>query len=170
VDLLKKKLINTREKELVSNNFAKIIRNFVTTLKIIKINLEERMKRKISIILSLILLVSTTGFGLSEHYCKDKLVDIFLLPHFGKCCNSTMPEQDDSCQNVPVEFLSDGPLEFTWVKINLNTSLQEFLVPESFLLRLSGIEGSVLKFSVNKFPSPPLDKTKIYLRLESFLN
>jgi hypothetical protein len=128
------------------------------------------MKRKISIILSLILLASTTGFGINEHYCNDKLVDIFLLPHSGKCCNSTMPVQDDSCQNVPVEFLSGGLLEFTWAKIDLKVSIQEFLLPESFLLRLSGIEGSILKFSVKTFSFPPIDKTKIYLQVESFLN
>lgn len=131
-------------------------------------NLHEKMKRKISILLSFILLISSSGFTLNKHYCNGELVNIFLLPHFGKCCDSNMPMDDDSCEDEFVGFFSDGPIELIAPKIVLKHSVQWMHLPKNILL----IVDHCLDLKTRKvaFVPPPVNNIKIYLRVEAFLN
>jgi len=87
------------------------------------------MKRKIPILLSLILLITSSGFTLDKHYCEGRMVNIFLLPHFGNCCDSGMAMGDNSCEDDFIVFSSERTMEIVKAKITLtrSVSLTEFL-------------------------------------------
>ncbi len=126
------------------------------------------MKRRISILLSLMLLVASSGFTVSKHYCNGKLVNVFLLPHLGECCDSSMPMDDQSCDNEFIGFYLEEPLELITAKIVRISPILLAQVPEPLL--------EIVNNSINVNPrrlaltSSPVDNIKIYLRVEAFLN
>jgi hypothetical protein len=134
----------------------------------ISTTLREIMKRKIAILLLLIMLVSTSGFTLDRHYCNGKLVNIFLLTHFGDCCDSSMPMGENSCADHAISYCTVGQVEFIPATIHI----VKIVIP------LDGIStASFYRFNHAKndnlivLNSPySKDNIKIYLRNESFLN
>jgi len=126
------------------------------------------MKGKISIVLLLILLISGSGITVDSHFCNGKLADVFLLPHFGDCCDSSMPMDDDSCGDEILNYWPVGQVEYTPAKIDIDKSfywLDEAIT--SLLERVYYIKNDnriILTSSYSKA------NIKIYLRNEVFLN
>ena len=59
------------------------------------------MAGKIShIVIVLLLLVSTTGFSISKHYCENHLVSVAINKNAEPCNN----HEDSCCQNFTVHF------------------------------------------------------------------
>lgn len=52
-----------------------------------------------NIIMTCLLLLSTTGFAISEHYCGNKLVAVEFKTGIDPCCS------DDSCCHTDIQFL-----------------------------------------------------------------
>ena len=152
----------------VLHNFVTNRRNYVTHYKFIICIIHGKMKKRIAILLTIILLISSSGFTLNKHYCNGELVNIFFLPHIGDCCDSSMPMDDDSCEDEFLGFLVDESLELVPTKNDLTTIVQWAHLAEPYeLISNSGISPKPQKLALF---SPPLSNIKIYLRVESFLN
>jgi len=79
------------------------------------------IKKISNIILAIILLVSTTGFTLSKHYCGGKLESVEVNAEAESCCDSPYCcHTETEFNKLSVEFLSSA----TEVQVNENKSYQ----------------------------------------------
>jgi len=125
------------------------------------------MRRKISILLLLILLVSVSGLTLDRHYCNGQLVDVFLYPHLGDKCDSTMPMTAGSCTDDVTGCWLVGQAVFTPFGSSIIKSVQLlYETPGKVAGRLS-ISNNYNRMIIA--PSHPHINSRIFLHNESFL-
>ncbi|MEN8118635.1 MAG: hypothetical protein ABFS16_16750 [Bacteroidota bacterium] len=122
------------------------------------------IKKASHIILSMLLLISTTGLAISKHYCGGELISTSLFVEGGSCCDS-----DDCCKNETEIFQLDEDF-------SVSTSLA---IPESVQIDLLAISLVVFNLNIEEnsiaddyilidSPPPPkiqtsLAKRQIYL-------
>ena len=126
------------------------------------------MKKKLSILLLLIMLLPNIGLTLDKHYCNGKLVNIFILFHSSDGCDGSMPMDDDSCEDEYIGFTLESPFNRSTVNNDLVplvhiAELHETLLPIK-------TKSRVEKTLAIAFTFPPVRKIKIYIQVESFLN
>lgn len=124
------------------------------------------MLRKISnIIVSFLLLVSTTGFSISVHYCGEDLVSIKIDGEAKSCCENGM------CCHTDSEFVQlDADFLFTSDQVNLeNTFIFDIAqLPLELLFQPSGIENVLIPLNRYEYPPPPDIITRL-VGLQTFL-
>jgi len=112
------------------------------------------------IILSLLLLITTTGFALSKHYCGGELVSISLFSEAESCCNL-----DDCCLNEIETFQLDGDFSIpstTGIPESVQLELSALtlvLVEKNFQVRENSHE-----FIFTDLPPPPKIQTALSKR------
>ncbi len=124
------------------------------------------MRQIVSVFLLCSVLVSSTGFTLSKHFCGENLAHI-TLNETKTCCDGEEDMPSDCCHDEFEQLLLDDsqvdhqllqlqPLKFFTLNV-----LTHFL---SF-----SPEANVSVSPWTAFPSPPLPDTAVYLRVQSFL-
>ena len=87
------------------------------------------------IILSLLLLISTTGLAISKHYCGGELISTSLYAGADACCDS-----DDCCKN-----------EIKLIQLDVEYSISSTVsVPESAQLDLLAFSLEVFNLSIEE--------------------
>ena len=94
----------------------------------ININSKDLIKKAGHIILSLILLITTAGMTVTEHYCGDNLVSVNVLTRPDACCNNS-----DCCHNETVTVKLDDDF------ISLSQTYLFELISLSISLNLAAI-------------------------------
>ena len=97
------------------------------------------IRKVIHIVVTLLILVSTTGFTINMHYCHSQLVDLALFAPAKSCCDRTgdTPCQGDSqigrsshCQNESITLEPMDDFEGVSFSFNLeNTHSIDLLLP-----------------------------------------
>jgi hypothetical protein len=120
-------------------------------------------------------LLSTTTFALSEHFCGDELVD-FSLFSTAESCGSDMEmstpiegctiQKDNCCKDLVIKV--DGQNEVLTMATNLNLDQQVFLATfvYSYINLFEGFQNKISLFS--DYP-PPIIVKSIYKLDETYL-
>ncbi len=116
-------------------------------------------------IVSLILLISTTGFTVSKHYCGNRLVSVTINHEPEPCCGT-----DSDCCKSETDYYQlntdiDIPKSLSVVAIDHNTFLFEH--PDYNLL-LQIIEPGIISSLFSNILSPP-GVQNILPKIQSFL-
>lgn len=119
------------------------------------------LKRSVHIILALLLLISTTGFYVSRHYCGETLksVTVNILPE--SCCGA-----EGCCHNETVTYKIDSDYSF----IDFIFEPKQIASTIPFTLTLQTVDPVSLKLPLvySDIPSPP--RLKSYLAIiQAFL-
>jgi hypothetical protein len=118
------------------------------------------LKKASHIILSLLLLVSTTGLAISKHYCCGELISTSLFVEADSCCDS-----DDCCKNETEVFQLDEDFSVS-TAIELPESVQiDLLAVYLVVLNLSVEENALVdEFLITDSLPPPKIKTSLAKR------
>jgi len=122
------------------------------------------MFRKIThIIISIVLLISTTGVSLSEHHCGNEIINISLNTTMQPCCE--MP--NDCCHNdfELIQMKADFTKPSSVVQIDIS-ELHHIEFP-ALIIPLNEFADNCSTINTDKFFSP--DKHSILLKYQSFL-
>lgn len=78
------------------------------------------MRKLLHIILSILLLISTSGIIGSRHLCGDRLISIelFHAESTEDCCAA---DEDPCCNEVPVDCCDDNLVEISALQVNVTT-------------------------------------------------
>lgn len=116
--------------------------------------------------LSLLLICSTSGVAISQHFCGDTLKEVSVSPEHKTCCKSG-DEATDCCDN-----------EITWLKaessqlaqFNINLEFVPFILYALNLPDLGFINNLLFKSFPGTAHYPPLISTEpIFIKVQSFL-
>lgn len=121
-------------------------------------------KQILSFILIAILLASTIGLSINEHYCQNSLIITSIGIESTNPCTCEIPMDDDCCQDVSVFYSLIG--NFTQTTIS---SKPAFVVLENIKINILAIANQPLNFNVFKDTIHPLAESKVYLKVQSFL-
>jgi len=129
------------------------------------IELITKMLEKIShIILSFTLLVSTTGFTITRHYCGDKVESIAVDSVPESCC-----EMGDCCHNELTLYQVEDDFSIPVIDNQIHATSFELLFSAVFVV-IPQIEvaSEFMLFSVAESP-PPLKTVTVLSLLQSYL-
>jgi len=115
--------------------------------------------------ISLILMISITGFAVSEHYCGTVLVSIEINKEASQCCDM----EENCCRNETDFYQLDNDFFVSAYHLAENFALQELLFPVIFSFFNADIFSSdSLVLYITE--SPPLIESKERLSyLQSYL-
>ena len=116
------------------------------------------------IIISLLLLVTTTGVSISKHYCGDNLINVALFVEAESCCDDS-----DCChnENEYFQFKDDFVGSFVVASIQIvELELLRTIIPITFVTKSLGLETTLSYISES--PPPLLTSTKLSL-LQTYL-
>ncbi len=124
------------------------------------------LRKFIHIIVTLFLLISTTGITFSMHYCGGKLVSTSILTEAKSCCDDDCGCCENRTQHYEVKdnFVSSDIIH------NINIAELDILFPVYFVLNFDIfkiIEKPV--FVTEDASPPPLIQTRLAL-LQTYLN
>lgn len=136
----------------------------------------KQLFRKISaIVMSLVVLLSTMSFTVSEHYCGHKLVDSALFSKAESCgMELQKPASSKDCELKKIDCCKDELKQFTGQN-ELNTSFsslnfeQQVFVASftyAYLNLFEGLKENIIPF---KYYTPPLLVTDILVLDQVFL-
>lgn len=122
-------------------------------------------RKLLNILISVLLLVSTTGFSISKHYCGDHLVSVKVFVQDEQCCS--MP---DCCHTESSFAQLDDDFVYSSTDINLNNDLNYDIVHYPLVLINCnyGIDGTNRIVSKFESPPPPRLQTRL-IKLQTFL-
>ena len=107
------------------------------------------MLRKIThIILSLVLLLSTTGITIDKHYCGSRLVSVSIAGDSQSCCDPG----DGCCHNDIDTFKLTVDYTVSTVSIDFDQTIVEIPVQPSFYISL--LDGSLTDAEFTFFVPP----------------
>lgn len=124
------------------------------------------MRQVIAVFLLFSVLMSSTGFMLSKHFCGEELAHIS-LNETKTCCDSEEDMPSDCCHDEFDQLvLDDSQLNYqtlqlqpmTWVTLSVLTQFLSF-----------SPQAAIIAFPWTAFHSPPIPDTPVYLRVQSFL-
>jgi len=123
------------------------------------------MKKFLHIMLTLFLLISTTGVTLSMHYCGGKLVSTSILTEAKSCCG----DHCGCCENKTHHYEVKENFVSSDIVQNIHIAELDVLFPVYFVLNfdLSKIIEKPVYVSEDASP-PPLIQTKLAL-LQTYL-
>ena len=121
------------------------------------------MIKKIShIILALLVLATTAGMTISEHYCGDTLREVSFMVEADPCCD--IP--DGCCHNESNTYVIDD--SFSVSNFNIEFTSLVVTVPVSFELFNLSIPEQYTSLAWIDTPPPP-DISTFLARVQSFL-
>ncbi len=122
-------------------------------------------KKALHIILSLVLLVSTTGVTFSMHYCGGQYVSTSLFVEADSCCGDAC----GCCENKNVHYEVDDDYTSPVVSV-IDPSIELDLLIELFYFEIDAIELSTQPVKKTfEDTSPPLPIAERLSLLQSFL-
>jgi hypothetical protein len=121
----------------------------------------------VSFILSAILLASTIGLSINEHYCQDSLTVTSIGMESTNPCTCEFPMDDDCCNDVSTFYAFNGLFNQAPATVSSQPSF-EVIEPISFNNKLA-IANQPLNFNVYKDIPYPLAESNLYLKVQSFL-
>ncbi len=124
------------------------------------------MFRKVSnIFVTFLLLVSTTGFSISKHYCGNELVFIKLIGEAKSCCESgTCCHTDSEIVQLRGDFVNAA------TEVNFDNNLVINIIQFQLQSRFISIEIENRILPLIRFESPPPPKILTKLAdLQTFL-
>jgi len=118
------------------------------------------IKKASHIILSMLLLLSTTGLAISKHYCGGELISTSLFVEADSCCDS-----DDCCKNETEVFQLDEDFSVS-TALELPESVQIDLLAVSLVVFNLSIEENLIvdEFLITDSPPPPKIQTSLAKR------
>jgi hypothetical protein len=121
------------------------------------------MLKKIGhITLVLLILATTAGMTISEHYCGDTLREVSFMHEADPCCD--IP--DDCCHNESSTYVIDD--SFSVSNFNFEFTTQLISIPVCFeLYKVSLEEQPSTLFWINTHPPPNISTTQA--KVQSFL-
>lgn len=124
------------------------------------------MLRKIThIVLSMILLVSTTGISFSMHYCGGELISASVNTKAETCCDGS----GGCCENKTIHVEIEDDYVCPVYTDSTNIEEIDFLFPILFVLHTELIEENIkANFAFNGSSSPPPTQTRLAL-LQTYL-
>ena len=126
------------------------------------------MRKILSILLLFSVLVSSSGFTLTKHFCGEELEHIALGDQVKSCCDkekSDMPS--DCCHNeFDQALLDDSQLDYQTLQLQPLTFFTVSVLTRFFQLHFEAPAASPLWTA---FHSPPAPGIRVYLRVQSFL-
>ena len=121
------------------------------------------MIRKIGhIILALLILATTAGMTISEHYCGDTLREVSFMVEADPCCD--IP--DDCCHNESNTYVIDD--SFSISNFNFEFASQIISIPESIELFKESVQEQSYTLAWIDTPPPPKIST-LLAKVQSFL-
>ncbi len=126
------------------------------------------MKKLTSIALATLLLVSTIGVTVHKHYCDNILVSTSVLPHADDACDSSMPMDDNSCEDQHEFHQVNSPLVVHTLGFELAPSFQ--CLPVSFF-KIVSLQSNKLTAEPKLYAdaNPPPPEPNIYTKVQAFL-
>ncbi len=119
-----------------------------------------------SLILVGILISSTIGLSINEHYCSNYGAITSIGLQQAIPCSCELPMQDDCCQDVSTFYSFSGFFNLAPSTIN---SQPVFQVVEPTYFKIVAIANQLLSYNVVKDMQYPLAEPKVYLKIQSFL-
>ncbi len=121
------------------------------------------MIRKIShTIIALLILATTAGLTISEHYCGDTLREVSFMVEADPCCD--IP--DDCCHDESSTYVIDD--SFAVSNFNIEFALQIISIPESIELFKESLQEQYCTLAWIDTPPPPKIST-LLAEVQSFL-
>ncbi len=122
-------------------------------------------RKFIHIIISLLLLISITGFAVSKHYCGSELVSVKINQETSPCCDM----EENCCQNETDFYLLDSDFLISTSQLLEDRTELEFLFPVIYIFL--DLETPISRDLVDNITeSPPPKKLQDRLSiLQSFL-
>ena len=122
------------------------------------------MRRAVSFFLLLVVLVNSTGFTLSKHFCGEVLAHITVGDDTQSCCEGEGMSADCCHDEFEQLALDDSQLDHQSLQVpSLTFSAVDLLT--HFLL----VGTQVIPTPRWVAPSPPLLSSSLYLRVQSLL-
>ena len=125
------------------------------------------MRQAISVLLLFSVLVSSTGFTLSKHFCGEELAHITVGNEQKTCCDDEEEMPSDCCHDEFDQLLlDDSQLDYQTLQLQPLTFFT-FSVLTHFLSFSPETVATVSPWTT--FHSPPLPDTDVYLQVQAFL-
>lgn len=124
------------------------------------------MKHIVPFILIAILMGSTIGLSISEHYCHDSLAITSIGIDSSNSCACPIPMDDDCCKEVTTFYSLIGNFNLAQASISSQPTF-ELIQPIKF--NTLAIAHQPLNFNVFKDAIRPLAESKVFLMVQSFL-
>ena len=127
------------------------------------------MRQIISIFLFFSVLVSSTGFTLTKHFCGEELEHIALGDQVKSCCGDKKEQSmpSDCCHNeFDQALLDNSQLDHQTLQLQPLTFFTVSVLTYFFKLHSEAPTASPLWTA---FHSPPVPGISVYLRVQSFL-
>lgn len=115
-----------------------------------------------------ILLSSTIGISIHEHYCQESLVTTSIGIDLTAPCSCEMPMPNDCCQDVSTFYAFTGLFNLVSATVNSQPHFK-LLAPINFNLNVLATANQPINFYVIKDTSYPSAESKVYLKIQSFL-
>jgi len=126
------------------------------------------MRRTLHVILSLTLVLATTGLSISKHYCGSLLIGTNLGTKATSCAMEMDMDMDGCCEEKTETLILDDDFQVS--------NLQIDLIPEYDLLIayrfIDLVAANFESYSQNLTPSntgPPVSAEPVYCQVQSFL-
>lgn len=127
------------------------------------------MRQIVSLLLLFSVLVSSTGFTLTKHFCGGELAHVAVGNEVKPCCSDDEQQDmpDDCCHDESERaLLDDSQLDYQTLQLQPLTFFTVSVLAH-FLQFYS--EVPVVSPLWTAFHSPPLPGISVYLRVQSFL-
>ena len=127
------------------------------------------MRQTISVLLLFSVLVSSTGFTLTKHFCGGELAHVAVGNEVKPCCSDDEQQDmpDDCCHDeLDQALLDDSQLDYQTLQLQ---PLTFFTISVLAHFLQSSLEAPTISSSWMAFHSPPVPGISVYLRVQSFL-
>lgn len=122
-------------------------------------------KTILNITLSFILLTSTVGFSISEHYCKDNLVSVSLNFEADPCC-----DDGNCCRTESEYFQLEEDFVSPLVQFNFdNEIIIDLFLANNILYNTNTLEEEANELSLIAESPPPPTLHCVLSQLQTFL-
>ena len=126
------------------------------------------MRQIVSLLLLFSVLVSSTGFTLTKHFCGEELAHVAVGNEVKPCCGDQEEDMPDDCCHDELDqaLLDDSQLDYQTLQLQPLTFFTVSVLAH-FLQFCS--EAPAVSPLWTAFHSPPLPGISVYLRVQSFL-
>ena len=126
------------------------------------------MHQVVSIFLLLSVLISSSGFTLTKHFCGEELAHVALSNEVKTCCGDEEQDMPDDCCHDEFDqaLLDDSQLDYQTLQLQPLTFFTVSVLTHFLQLYSKDSEASPFLFA---FHSPPPLGISVYLRVQSFL-
>lgn len=125
------------------------------------------MRRTFNILLSLSLVIATTGLSISKHYCGSLLIGTNIGTEV-KNCNMDMGIDMGCCDEKTETLVVDDDFQLTKHTVNIVPEY-DLLVSYLVISWLSTSDNSSIPHLISFDTGPPVPAEPLYLQVQSFL-